>query len=78
MIDTLETDFSNYINTVFDEPQKLSPERLHELKKAWFAAAYCMLSNMKMIGGMTEEEAILTTLDLEKQIDNYVATIVNR
>lgn len=78
MIDTLETDFSNYINTVFDEPKKLSVGQLHELKKAWFAACYCMLCNMKMIGGMTEEEAMLTMLDLEKQIDNYVATVINR
>lgn len=77
MIDTLETDFSDYINTVYDEPERLSPEQLHQLKKAWFAAAYCMLCNMKMIGGMTEDEAMDTLEDLEKQIDNYLATIIN-
>lgn len=78
MIDTLETDFSNYINTVYDEPETLDIEKLHDLKKAWFGAAYCMLCNMKMIGGMTEEETILTMLDLEEQINNYVVNTINK
>ena len=78
MINTLETDFSDYINCVYDEPQKLSPEQLHELKKAWFASAHAMLCNMKMIGEMTKDEAMQHFDYIIKQIDNYVATVINK